>query len=171
MGGAIDLQAKEWICIRALGFPGGSDGKIIHLQCRRPRFDPWVRKIPWRREWLPAPVFLPGEFHGPEEPGRLQSIALQRVRHLTFLLSLIYFKLCEVWKVTWLLWTSVFTSENGNNCTLSTPLGWGPSGMDGGSPFVSDKTLFWGAPKSLQMVTAAMKLKDAYSLEGKLCPT
>ena len=28
--------------------------------------------------------------------------------------------------------------------------------------------IFWGAPKSLQMVTAAMKLKDAYSLEGKL---
>ena len=28
--------------------------------------------------------------------------------------------------------------------------------------------LFWGAPKSLQMVTAAMKLKDTYSLEGKL---
>ena len=27
---------------------------------------------------------------------------------------------------------------------------------------------FWGAPKSLQMVTAAMKLKDAYSLEGKM---
>ena len=31
---------------------------------------------------------------------------------------------------------------------------------------VSD--FFWGAPKSLQMVTAAMKLKDAYFLEGKL---
>ena len=30
------------------------------------------------------------------------------------------------------------------------------------------QTLFWGAPKLLQMVTAAMKLKDAYSLEGKL---
>ena len=29
-------------------------------------------------------------------------------------------------------------------------------------------TLFWGAPKSLQMVTAAMKLKDTYSLEEKL---
>ena len=26
--------------------------------------DPWVGKIPWRREWLPTPVFLPGEFHG-----------------------------------------------------------------------------------------------------------
>ena len=32
-------------------------------------------------------------------------------------------------------------------------------------------TLFFWAPKSLQMVTAAMKLKDAYSLEGKLSPT
>ena len=26
--------------------------------------DPWVGKIPWRREWLPIPGFLPGEFHG-----------------------------------------------------------------------------------------------------------
>ena len=34
---------------------------------------------------------------------------------------------------------------------------------------VSD--LFWGAPKSLQMVIAAMKLKDTYSLEGKSWPT
>ena len=33
------------------------------------------------------------------------------------------------------------------------------------------QTLFFWAPKSLQMVTAAMKLKDAYSLEGKLWPT
>ena len=33
------------------------------IQCRRPRFDPWVGKIPWRREWPPVPVFLPGEFH------------------------------------------------------------------------------------------------------------
>ena len=31
--------------------------------------------------------------------------------------------------------------------------------------------IFWGAPKSLQLVIAAMKLKDAYSLEGKLWPT
>ena len=36
----------------------------IHLQCRRPGFNPWVGKITWRREWLPIPVFLPGEFHG-----------------------------------------------------------------------------------------------------------
>ena len=34
----------------------------IHLQCRRPWFDSWVRKIPWRRERLPIPVFWPEEF-------------------------------------------------------------------------------------------------------------
>ena len=33
-------------------------------QCRIRGLDPWVGKIPWRREWLPTPVFLPGEFHG-----------------------------------------------------------------------------------------------------------
>ena len=33
------------------------------------------------------------------------------------------------------------------------------------------QTSFWGAPKSLQMVTAGMKLKDSYSSEGKLWPT
>ena len=27
-------------------------------------FNPWVRKIPWRREWQPTPVFLPGESQG-----------------------------------------------------------------------------------------------------------
>ena len=36
----------------------------ICLQCRRPGFDPWVKKIPWRREWQPTPVFLPGKSHG-----------------------------------------------------------------------------------------------------------
>jgi len=38
---------------------------------------------------------------------------------------------------------------------------WGNSGNSG-------RLYFWGAPKSLQMVIAALKLKDAYSLEGKL---
>ena len=28
------------------------------------QFDPWVRKVPWRRAWQPTPVFLPGESHG-----------------------------------------------------------------------------------------------------------
>ena len=47
-----------------MGFPGGSDSKEICLQCRRPRFNPCVEKIPWRMEWPPTPVFLPRKFHG-----------------------------------------------------------------------------------------------------------
>jgi len=34
----------------------------------RPGFNPWVGKIPWRRERLPTPVFWPGEFHGLYNP-------------------------------------------------------------------------------------------------------
>ena len=44
-------------------------------------FDPCVRKIPWRREWLATPVFLPGESPWTEEPGGLQSMGSHRVRH------------------------------------------------------------------------------------------
>ena len=46
--------------------PGGISGKESPCPCRRHkrhRFDPWVRKIPWRRAWQPTPVFLPGESH------------------------------------------------------------------------------------------------------------
>ena len=52
-----------------LGFPGGSDRlkKKKSLQCRWPEFDACVGKSPWRREWLPTPVFLLGEFHGQKE--------------------------------------------------------------------------------------------------------
>ena len=56
------------VCIR---YPGASPvakwlkkKKKVHLQCRRCGCDPWVWKIPWRRAWLPTPVFLPGEPHG-----------------------------------------------------------------------------------------------------------
>ena len=48
--------------------------------CKRHRFDPWVRKIPWRRAGQPTPVLLSGESHG-QEPSGLQSMGLQRVRH------------------------------------------------------------------------------------------
>ena len=39
-------------------------GKESACQFRRCRFDPWVRKISWSRNWQPAPIFLPGKFHG-----------------------------------------------------------------------------------------------------------
>ena len=47
-----------------LRLPWSDSGKESTCQCRRHRrhgFNPWVRKIPWRRKWLPTPVFLPGE--------------------------------------------------------------------------------------------------------------
>ena len=50
----------------------------MHLQyrrCRRRAFSPWVGKVPWRRNWHPAPVFLPGKFHGQWAMGS------RRVRH------------------------------------------------------------------------------------------
>ena len=50
-----------------MGFPGGASAKEPTCQRRRHNrhgFDPWVGKIPWRREWQPTPVFLPGESHG-----------------------------------------------------------------------------------------------------------
>ena len=51
------------------------------MKCRRPGFDPWAGKIPWRRSWQPTPVFLLGESPWTEGPGGLQSIKLQRVGH------------------------------------------------------------------------------------------
>ena len=47
-----------------MGFPGGSDDKESACQCRRLGFNSWVGKIPWRRVWLPTPVFLPGQSRG-----------------------------------------------------------------------------------------------------------
>ena len=41
----------------AKGFPGGSDREDC-LQCGRPGFDLQIWKIPWRREWQPAPLFF-----------------------------------------------------------------------------------------------------------------
>ena len=59
------------------GFPGGTSGKEPACQCRQTKnlsinagrrkelkFNPWVRKIAWRRAWQPTPVFLSGKSHG-----------------------------------------------------------------------------------------------------------
>ena len=66
------------------GFPGGNSGEKTTNQFRRCRshgFDPWVGKIPWRRVWQSTPIFSSGESPWTEEPGGLQSMMSQRVRH------------------------------------------------------------------------------------------
>ena len=50
--------------ISRYGLPWWLSDKESTCQCKRRGFDPWVRKIPWRRKWPPAPVFLPGKSHG-----------------------------------------------------------------------------------------------------------
>ena len=51
------------------------------LQCGGPGFNTWFGKILWRRAWQCTPVFLLGESPWTEEPGGLQSMESQRVRH------------------------------------------------------------------------------------------
>ena len=51
-------------CVIIIGFHRWLSGKAPSCQFRGLRFDPSARKIPWRREWQPIPVFLPGESHG-----------------------------------------------------------------------------------------------------------
>ena len=46
------------------GLPWWLSGKEPACQCRRPGFDPWVRKISWTKKWQLTPIFLSGEFHG-----------------------------------------------------------------------------------------------------------
>ena len=47
-------------------------------------FNPWAGKIPWRKEWLPTPLFLPGEFHGQRNLAGYTFMGSQRVAINTF---------------------------------------------------------------------------------------
>ena len=64
---------------RCWGFPGDSVHRESNCQCRRCEFNPWVMKSPWRREWLPTPVFLPEKSPWTEESGGLQFVRSQRI--------------------------------------------------------------------------------------------
>ena len=66
------------------GFSGDSGGEASTCQCRRCqrlRFDPWVGKIPLKKERATHSSVLAWKIPGAEEPGRLQSTGSQRVRH------------------------------------------------------------------------------------------
>ena len=58
------LQYCQVISLQLIKINEKKKKKRISLHCRRPKFDPGVGKISWRREWQPTPVFLPGESHG-----------------------------------------------------------------------------------------------------------
>ena len=73
--------------------------QLVKNPVQRPQFKPWVGKIPWRREWLPTPVFFSGGLHGQRslagysEPGGLQSMESQRIWH-DWVSNTFTFKLC-----------------------------------------------------------------------------
>ena len=85
-------------------------GGLICLQCRRPRFDTQVRKVPWRREWLPPPVlllsakilvFLAWRIPWTEEPGDYNQGGFKEsdtTEQLTYTVVLRSYMLHEKWK-------------------------------------------------------------------------
>ena len=56
-------------------------GKEITFPCRRRGFDPWVRKITWRRKWQPTLVFLPGKSQGQRSLAGYSPWGHKRVGH------------------------------------------------------------------------------------------
>ena len=69
--------------MKTLGFSGVSVVKnlpAVQIQIE-PRFDPWVRKISWRRKWQPTLVFLPGKSHGQRRLVGYSSCDHKRFRH------------------------------------------------------------------------------------------
>ena len=66
----------RWPVSPAWGFLGSTVGKESICQHKRYKtqgFDPWIRKIPWRRKWQPTLVFLPGKFRGQRSHGVAES--------------------------------------------------------------------------------------------------
>ena len=68
-------------------------------------FNHWVGKIPWKRAWLPTPVFLPGEFHGQRSPmscspwGHKESDTTKPNTHAYTKFSSVYLNLYTVYGV------------------------------------------------------------------------
>ena len=64
------LKESTWQCRGGqkcgliVGLPRCFGDKQSTCKCRKRGFSPWVRKIVWRRQWEPTPVFLPGKSHG-----------------------------------------------------------------------------------------------------------
>ena len=81
--------ACAWFQCR-YGLPWWLRWESVHLQCGKPGFNPWVRKISWRRKWQSTPVLLPGKSHGQKSLvgyspwGGKESDTTERLHSLSF---------------------------------------------------------------------------------------
>ena len=79
--GNVNCGRKYWIAL-CYWWAFLVTQRIKNLSATRETWvDPSVGKISWRRKWQPTPAFLPGEPPGTEEPGGLQPMGSQKVRH------------------------------------------------------------------------------------------
>ena len=94
-GVAKSRTQLEQLSIYTWDFPGGASGKEPACQsrrCKRHGFDPWVKKIPWKRAEQPTPVFLLGKSHGQRSLAGCSPVGLQRVEHDWSVLACTYGK-------------------------------------------------------------------------------
>ena len=63
---AMDFRLIDHLspCNQSPRWHSGKEHACQCRRCKRHKFDPWIRKIPWRRKWQPIPVLLPRKSHG-----------------------------------------------------------------------------------------------------------
>ena len=97
----------------------------ICLQCRRPGFNAWVGKIPWRRAWKPTPIFLPGEFQGQRSLADWGPWGHKRSQSWTWLNTAFNIdqEFC-IWLTSW----TTLTMLNNEKPNMITSVLWGQPG-------------------------------------------
>ena len=101
-----------------LGLPRRLSGTESACQYMRDRFDPWVEKIPWRRKWLPTPVFLPGKSHGERSLVVCSPWGCKRIGHDLDWTTKNYF----------MPWLWALAAWVASSALLPTPTSWGKLG-------------------------------------------
>ena len=77
----IGASSARWGIANHSVARGGGKGSTCQCgRCKKCRFEPWVRKIPWSRKWQPTPAFLPGKSHGQRSQAGSRP-GCPRVRH------------------------------------------------------------------------------------------
>ena len=116
------------------------------MKCRRHRFNPWVRKIPWRRKWQPTLAILPRNSHGQRSLGynpwgHKESDVDETTNTFPFSLIFIVPLLCDLEQVTWLLWDPGPSSGKWRPVALSSQVCYEDRAYLW-SYFVTDKQLY-----------------------------